>query len=132
MPSLSCSSARSDPPVQYLNNRYHGQNLRLTLGRAHSTAQYFFKNSTTVNTCCALRKKTQRDVRILLWGGGGRDDNKKCSNLFQYIFTKNALCLLFGTRACRCCQVYCSVHTELPKEAIICRKLISKLFCRQN
>jgi hypothetical protein len=38
----------SEPPVKYLNNSTHEGNLRSTPGRAEPTAQYFFKNSTTV------------------------------------------------------------------------------------
>jgi hypothetical protein len=34
---------RSAPPVQYLNNGSHGQNLRSTLGQAEPIAPYFFK-----------------------------------------------------------------------------------------
>jgi hypothetical protein len=38
---------RSDPPVQYLNNRSHGQHLMSTPGQAEVITQYFFKKSTT-------------------------------------------------------------------------------------
>jgi hypothetical protein len=37
-------------PVQYLNNRSHGQNLMSTPGQAKPTAQYFPKNPTTVGS----------------------------------------------------------------------------------
>ncbi len=39
---------RWGPPVQYLNNRSHGQNLRSIPCQAEHIAQYFFKSLTTV------------------------------------------------------------------------------------
>jgi hypothetical protein len=34
----------SSPPVQYLNNKSHGQNLSPTSGKAQPFVQYFFKH----------------------------------------------------------------------------------------
>jgi hypothetical protein len=40
-------SLGSVPPVQYLNNRTHGQNLSSTSAEAEPFVQYFFENWTT-------------------------------------------------------------------------------------